>query len=283
MGRIRVAGPLFSTLALACTVSAACAPSQESPAAAPQGPAAQAAPAPAGAPGTATPGPAASRPGQAGAPGQAAPPMDASRAVTNGGVFVQGWQGQIDANEARSGLTLQNARFAMDGNAIRVTTGPASTYWNPANRATGNYTVRATFREPEYMGLNSHPHPYGIVIAGNDMGTEQQSYLYCAAYGNGNFIVRGFGPAAFALNGNRGEANAAVNRAPAQGQPVQQEIAVRVTASDVQCIINGTTVATYPKADVVAAGRLKSTDGVYGVRFAHNTEATVTGLTMTAN
>jgi hypothetical protein len=32
------------------------------------------------------------------------------------------------------------------------------------------------------------------MIGGNDLGTPQQSYLYCAAYGNGNFIVRGFGP-----------------------------------------------------------------------------------------
>ena len=44
------------------------------------------------------------------------------------------------------------------------------------------------------MNANSHPHPYGIVIGGNDLGTPQQSYLYCSAYGNGNFIVRGFGP-----------------------------------------------------------------------------------------
>jgi hypothetical protein len=35
------------------------------------------------------------------------------------------------------------------------------------------------------------------------------------------------------------------------------------------------------RTTVVAAGKLKSTDGVYGIRFAHNTEATVTGLTMT--
>ena len=41
------------------------------------------------------------------------------------------------------------------------------------------------------MNLNDHPHPYGIMIAGNDLGTPQQSYLYCAAYGNGTFIVRG--------------------------------------------------------------------------------------------
>ena len=164
---------------------------------------------------------------------------------------------------------------------MRVTTGPAVAYWNPANRATGNYTVRATFTEPQYMNLNNHPHPYGIFIGGNDMGTDQQSYLYCAAYGNGNFIVRGFGPAPFQLNGPRGGNHAAVNRAAGPGQPVTQEIALRVTNDQVECSINGQVVGSYPKADVVATGRLKSTDGIYGVRFGHNTEATVSGLTMT--
>ena len=51
----------------------------------------------------------------------------------------------------------------------------------------------------------------------------------------------------------------------------------------VNCSINGAVVGTYPKAEVVAAGKLKATDGVYGIRFAHNTEATVTGLAMTKN
>jgi hypothetical protein len=37
-------------------------------------------------------------------------------------------------------------------------------------------------------------------------------------------------------------------------------------------------VASYDKAQVVAPGKLKSTDGVYGIRFAHNTEAAVTGF-----
>jgi hypothetical protein len=72
-----------------------------------------------------------------------------------------------------------------------------------------------------------------------------------------------------------------VNRAAGPGQPVTQEIAVQVTADRVACIINGTEVASYPKSDVVAAGRLKSTDGIYGIRFAHNTEGTVAGLTVT--
>ena len=207
-------------------------------------------------------------------------PADASRAITDGGVFAPGWTGQIDAAEAGRGMVLANAKLSQDGAVLHVTTGPAVTYWNPKNVATGNYTVKATFSEPKYMNLNSHPHPYGIVIGGNDMGTPQATYLYCAAYGNGTFIVRGFGPSAFQMNG-RGDSAASVNKAAGVGSPVTQDIAMSVTADNVSCSINGAVVANYPKAQVVGVGKLKSTDGVYGVRYAHNTEGTVTGLTVT--
>ncbi len=216
-------------------------------------------------------------------PGRGAAQADADRVVENGGIFADGWQGKIDAGAEKQGQTVNNARLAQKGNVLSVTTGPAITYWNPANMATGNYTVKATFHEPQYMNLNNHPHPYGIVVAGNDMGTPTGSYLYCAAYGNGNFIVRGFGPEPFQMNGRRGGEAPSVNRAAGPGSPVTQEIAITVDADSVDCSINGAVVGSYPKSELVASGKLKSTDGVYGVRFAHNTEATVTGLTMTKN
>jgi hypothetical protein len=209
--------------------------------------------------------------------------QETARKVEGGGISVAGWTGKIDDSEAKAGQVLNNAKLAMDGAALHVMTGPAVTYWNPANTAAGNYTVKATFNEPQYMSLNDHPHPYGIVIGGNDMGTPQQSYLYCAAYGNGYFIVRGFGPDAFQMNGRRGELNAAVHKAAGPGQPVTQEIAVSVKGDRVECSINGTMVAGYDKPALVAAGKLKSTDGIYGIRFAHNTEALVTGLAMAKN
>ena len=131
------------------------------------------------------------------------------------------------------------------------------------------------------MGLNDHPHPYGVFIGGNDLGTDTQTMLYCAAYGDGTFIVRGFGPAAFAMGGKPPIANAAVHKAAAKGSSVTQEIALSVKGDSVSCSINGAVVATYPKAELVAAGKLKSTDGVYGIRFAHNTDAIVAGFTMT--
>src|ERR1051325_7954643 len=203
---------------------------------------------------------------------------EASRAVAGGGISIPGWTGKIDKNEAAGGATLNGAKLSKEGNDMRVTTGPAVAYWNASNKASGEYTVKATFKELQYMNLNDHPHPYGVFIGGSDMGTDNQSYLYCAAYGNGNFIVRGFGPASFMMNGGRGEMNAAVNKAEAPGKPVMQEIAMSVKGDEVSCAINGKTVATYKKADVVGAGKLKSTDGVYGIRSSHNTEVFVTGL-----
>ena len=209
--------------------------------------------------------------------------QEAARKVAGGGISVPGWKGKIDAAAEKAGQSINDAKFAMEGKALHVTTGPAITYWNPANTATGNYTVKATFTEPKYMNLNNHPHPYGIVIAGNDMDTAP-TYLYCAPYGSGTFIVRGFGPNAFQMNGGHGEANDAVHKAAAgPGQPVTQDVAVSVKGDKVECAINGTVVASYDKSALVTAGKLTSTDGIYGIRFAHNTDATVTGLTMTKN
>jgi hypothetical protein len=204
-----------------------------------------------------------------------------STSVSGGGVSVKGWTGKIDAKEQAAGMTLNSAKLAKEGDALHVTTGPAVTYWNPANVAKGDYTVSATFREPKYMNLNDHPHPYGIMIAGNDLGTDQQSYLYCAAYGNGTFIVRGFGPQPFQMNGRAPAADPAVNKAAGVGQPVTQEIAMTVKGDKVSCSINKKVVASFDRSALVTAGKLKSTDGVYGIRFAHNTDAFVTNFKKT--
>src|ERR1051325_2488024 len=165
--------------------------------------------------------------------------QEQSRTVAGGGITVAGWQGKVDANEARRGLALKDAKLEMQGNALHVVTGPATTYWNPANKASGDYTVKATFTEPKYMNLNDHPHPYGIMIGGNDLDGDQASFLYCAAYGNGNFIVRGFGPAAFQMNGRgQGAASPAVHKAAAPGESVTQEIAMSVKGDKVECSVN---------------------------------------------
>src|SRR5262245_59000293 len=86
---------------------------------------------------------------------------ETTRGVAGGGISVPGWTGMIDAKEKTAGMTLESAKLSKEGDGLKVTTGPAITYWNPANKATGDYTVKATFKEPKYMSLNDHPHPYG--------------------------------------------------------------------------------------------------------------------------
>jgi hypothetical protein len=207
--------------------------------------------------------------------------QDASRSVAGGGISVPGWMGQVDASSAARGQSPNDTKFTADGKNIHIVTGPATTYWNPSDKASGNYTVKATFTEPKFQNLNSHSHPYGIVIGGNDLGTPQATYLYCAVNGNGSFIVRGMGPAPFQMNGREGETNAAVHKAAAVGETVTNEVSMSVKGDKVECAMNGTVVASYNKADLVASGKLKSTDGNYGLRSAHNTEITVGPLMVT--
>src|SRR5689334_14434207 len=54
---------------------------------------------------------------------------ETSRPVAGGGVTVSGWTGKVDAREASQGMTVNNAKFAKEGDAIHVVTGPAITYW----------------------------------------------------------------------------------------------------------------------------------------------------------
>src|SRR5438128_785660 len=65
------------------------------------------------------------------------------------------------------------------------------------------------------------------------------------------------------------------------GESVTQTIAMSVKGDNVECAINGTTVATYPKSAVVGDGKLTSTDGVAGIRVAHNVDVIVKDFKVT--
>ena len=209
--------------------------------------------------------------------------QDQSQAVQGGGIFAEGWMGQVDPGEAANGQTVDGAKLMMMDDMIHVTTGPSISYWKEGNTASGNYTVSATFTEPKFMNLSGHPHPYGLFIGGNNLGTDGASLLYCATYGNGAFIVRGFGPEPFQMNGRRAEQNDAIHKAAGNGESVTQEVAISVMGDKVECSVNGTVVGSYAKSDVVGEGKLKSTDGVYGIRVGHNVEAMASGLKMTSH
>jgi hypothetical protein len=211
--------------------------------------------------------------------------QDLDRVVPGGGITGNGWHGNvIDANSLKQGRAIGDSKFTASGNTIDINAGPNAIYWNTEHRASGNFTVKATFAETNHLKHSSHAHPYGVFIGGENLDTAKANLLYCAAYGNGTFIFRGFAPdspnGVFRLGGNRATANEAIHKAGADGT-VTQEIAITVAGDTVSCSVNGTQVASHPKADVVGAGKLASTDGFVGLRIGHNLDVKITNFSLT--
>jgi len=202
--------------------------------------------------------------------------QDVAHKVENGGIHAAGWQGRPDPGTGNT----SDASLSMKGSDIEIHTGPAMLYWNPANKGTGDFTVSATFTEPKYESSNDHPHPYGVFIGGSNLDKDNANALYCAAYGRGTFIIREFTPSVVNLNG-RGAPNDAIHKAAGRGEPVEQTIAMSVKGDTVTCSVNGTVVATYPKSEVTGAGKIASTDGIVGIRVAHNVDVNVKDFKVT--
>lgn len=205
---------------------------------------------------------------------QSAQAQDADRKVAGGGITAKGWQGKVDAGAAKKGLSVADSKFEQAGSDLQLTVGPAAYYWNPSNVAKGDYTVKASFKEGKTT--SDHPHPYGLFIGGTGLGTDENKLLYCVAYGNGNYLVRGFNGTQVVQIG-KPTPNPAVNKTAADGSTTQ-EVAWVVKGGEAECMVNGKSVHKFTKADL--AGKIDSTDGVYGIRVSHNVNVTVSGLSL---
>ena len=200
--------------------------------------------------------------------------QDADRSVDGGGIKVEGWKGRVDRRPASQGKTIADSKFGGAPGALRLSVGPAGIYWNPTNTATGDYQVKATFKEHK-MGA-THPHSYGIFIGGADLESDTETLLYCIAYGNGTYSIKTFHGANVVTVVDRA-GHEALRKADANGESTN-EIGWRVKGGKVACVINGSEVKSLDRAEVVGADKLKATDGIYGIRVSHNLELTVTGL-----
>jgi hypothetical protein len=203
--------------------------------------------------------------------------QDADRSVAGGGITVAGWKGKIDARAASQGKTVNDSKFAMNAGKMDLKIGPAAIYWNDANKATGNYEVKATFSENAHRP--NHPHSYGVFIGGSDLDTPNQAFVYCIAYADGNYAVKYFHGTNVVTVVDR-TPSAAIKKANAENKATN-EIGWRVRGGKASCVINGTEVQSWDASALIGADKLKSTDGTYGIRVSHNLDLTVTPLTLT--
>ncbi|MCC6769879.1 MAG: hypothetical protein IT360_01600 [Gemmatimonadaceae bacterium] len=202
--------------------------------------------------------------------------QDADRSV-KGGIQVAGWKGRVDRRPMSQGKTVDDSKVVADGKGLRLSVGPAGNFWNPANTASGDFTVKAMFDELKMAA--SHPHSFGIFIGGQDLESENETLMYCIAYGTGKYSIKTFHGEKVTTLVNM-EDTPALHKANADGES-KNEIGWSVKGGKASCVINGTTVKTLDKSEAVAADKLKSLDGVYGLRVSHNLELKVSEITLT--
>ena len=202
---------------------------------------------------------------------------DPDKIVADGGVKVPGWQGRLDPRPASQGRKITEASFAPAGAGIHVIAGPAATYWNPVNTASGNYNVSATFIQQK---ASAHPEGYGLLLAGKDLDSASQSYFYFLVRQDGKFLVNHRADDATVHKIVDWTANPAVKAIDAAGKATNK-LAIDVGATDLKFLVNGEVVHTIPRSTVDSGGGHAGTTGIAGIRVNHNLEVHIDGFAVT--
>jgi len=174
-----------------------------------------------------------------------------------------GWKQRLDRSTSASDPDAAGAvKFVTMGNGFHATNPQAAVYWNPANAATGNYTVKASFR---LVRPSNHTNYYGLVLGGSELDGANQSYIYFTVAQDGSWLLkRRDGDAAPTIAGKT--VTDAVKKPGADGTSVN-DLEVRVQASKIDYVVNGTVVHSTPKTGTTA-----KTDGLTGIRVNHMLE-----------
>ena len=183
----------------------------------------------------------------------------------------KGWMERVDRSTSAADPDAPGPiKFVAMGTGFHATNPQAAAYWNPANTMSGAYTVKGTV---PLMTPSGHTNYYGLVFAGSGLEGAAQNYLYFLVAQDGTWLVKHREGDATTHDVVPKATNAAINKPGADGKSINA-LEVRVGASKVDFVVNGTTVHSAPKT-----GMLTKTDGLYGIRVNHQLEVHVDGFT----
>ena len=184
----------------------------------------------------------------------------------------KGWKLRVDRSASASDPDAAgDIKFVTMGTGFHATNPQAAVYWNPANTATGNYTLKGTFT---LMQPSAHVEYYGLMFGGSDLEGQGQNYLYFIVAQDGAWLVkRRDGDAT--QNVSPKTPGDVVKKPDASGKSTNA-LEVRVMADKIEYVVNGTVVHTTPKTGLTA-----KTDGIYGIRINHHLEVHVDGFAVT--
>ncbi len=181
----------------------------------------------------------------------------------------EGWMVRIDRSQnAQDPDDTPNLKVMTMGKGFHVTGGPAGTFWNPANTATGDYTLSATFN---LMRPSGHVNYYGLILGGDQLGDAAQNYIYFIVAQNGAYQIRH--RAGEEVHSVQPETMHDAVRTPGADGRSSNALEVRVQGNTISYVVNGTVVHTTPKSGMTA-----KTDGIVGVRVNHLLDVHIDGF-----
>ncbi len=178
----------------------------------------------------------------------------------------KGWKVRGDHSMDASDPDAAGAiKFVTSGSGFHATNPMAAIYWNPANTATGNYTLKGTFKLIKSSGYDEY---YGLIFGGSGLDGAMQSYIYFMVTDDGTYLIKARDGASTKGVSQKTPSDA-VKKPDASGSATNA-LEVRVTADKIAFVINGTVVTTIPKTGAAA-----KTDGIYGMRINHQLEVQI--------
>lgn len=179
-----------------------------------------------------------------------------------------GWKVRADrSTNASDPDAAGDIKFMKMGSGFHAVNPQAAVYWNPANTASGTYTVKGTFT---LLKPSNHTNYYGLIFGGSDLDNAKQSYTYFLVAQDGTWLVKKREGDANATDVARKTPSDAVKKPDASGKSTNA-LEVRVGADKIDYVVNGTVVHSMPKSGVKA-------DGIYGIRVNHQLEVQIDGF-----
>src|SRR4051812_38542649 len=100
----------------------------------------------------------------------------------------KGWKMRVDRSTNASDPDAPGTiKFTQTGSTLHAENPQAAVYWNPANTASGTYTLKGTFTLNKPSG---HTNYYGLVFGGSSLEGANQSYTYFLVAQDGSWLVK---------------------------------------------------------------------------------------------
>ena len=185
-----------------------------------------------------------------------------------------GWKQRIDmSTEASDPDPAGEVKLTAIPGGFHTENPKAAIFWNPANTASGTYTLKGTFSQ---NARSSHTNFIGLIFGGTDLAGPKESYTYflVAPQGGAYLVKQRTGPGGQDTKDVvRRTPHMAIVQLDASGKATNT-LEVRVGADKIDYVVNGTVVTSTPKTGI-------NTDGVWGFRVNHALpDVSVTGLSV---